>query len=212
MRRLIKIFCILTVFVPLLYAVPFQWESKADEPAFIIDVPASWARASRARNGVGNVHFEKKGVKNRVAIEIRTYTSEDTDVEQLILALRTRLAVKYDRLYLKKRQEMKFRKGVEKQLWTARVGKVNYTLITAFIVQDSQVLEISCIAPSTLAKNFQIIFDNALLSLNFPDGSEGGASNTPAEETTPAPAEVQPVSPSLPVTPPAPGKPPTIEF
>ncbi|HRP69413.1 MAG TPA: hypothetical protein PLY93_07775 [Turneriella sp.] len=213
MRRMLIIMAIAVFSMPYLYAVPFTWESKADEPGFVVDVPASWSKASRARDGVGNVHFEKKEKTGRVAIEVRAYSTEDTDIDQLVLQLRTRLAVKYDRLYLQKRQEMTFRKGVEKQIWNARVGKIKYALTTAFVVADNRVLQITCIAPVSQAKRFTILFDNALLSLDFGDGSAAEPASAEAPAETPA---ATPVAPESAVNPPAApsGKPqpPVIQF
>ena len=125
-----------------LSAVPFYWDPKTEEPGFTIDIPSLWTQASRSREKVANVHFEKKDRAGRVAIEVRSYTAENTDLEQLVLQLRTRLAVKYDRVFLVKRKEVGFRKNMEKQVWNARIGKSNYTLTTAFVVADDNTLHI----------------------------------------------------------------------
>lgn len=205
-------------------ALPFYWEPKSDEPGFMIDVPATWNQASRSRDKVANVHFERRDKAGRVAIEVRAYSSENTDIEQLILQLRSRLAVKYDRVFLLKRREVPFRKNVERQLWSARVGKKNYTLMTSFVVADNQVLQLICVAPTKTRKNYEYIFDNALLSLDFSEGKpdDGGgqaeAAETPAAPastapapTNPAPAASAPATPA-PAAPPAKGRPPKIDF
>lgn len=210
-----------------LSAVPFYWESKAEEPGFTIDIPSLWSQASRAKDKVANVHFEKKDRSGRVAIEVRSYTAENTDLEQLVLQLRTRLAVKYDRVFLVKRKEVGFRKNMERQVWNARNGKNNYTLMTAFVVSDDKVLQIVCVAPVNRRKEYEFVFNNALLSLDFSDGkpdSEGGKSEAPAKEpAAAAPAVVPtipgapaipaiPAIPSAPAAPAAKPKPPKIEF
>src|SRR6185295_9013694 len=106
----------------------------------------------------------------RVAIEVRAYSSESTEIDQLILQLRTRLAVKYDRVYLVKRKEVGFRKGVEKQVWSVRAGKKVYSLTTAFVVSEDKVLQLICVTPVNRKKEYEYVFDNALLSLDFSDG------------------------------------------
>lgn len=210
-----------------LWAVPFYWEPKTEEPGFTIDIPSLWTQASRSREKVANVHFEKKDRAGRVAIEIRSYTAENTDLEQLVLQLRTRLAVKYDRIFLVKRKELGFRKNMEKQVWNARIGKSNYTLTTAFVVADDKVLQLICVAPVNRGKEYEFVFDNALLSLDFSDGkpdSDAGKAEAPAKEPAAAPAAAIPAIPGVPAIPGAPAipaiptapaakpKPPKIEF
>ncbi|MBL8034949.1 MAG: hypothetical protein JNJ69_14680 [Leptospiraceae bacterium] len=222
-----------------LWAIPFYWESKTEEPGFTIDVPSLWGQASRSRDKVANVHFEKKDRAGRVAIEVRAYSAENTDLDQLILQLRTRLAVKYDRVFLVKRKEVGFRKNLEKQIWTVRSGKKVYSVTTAFVVADDKVLQLICVAPANRTKEYQYVFDNALLSLDFSDGkpdSEGGSSNEPAAaEAAPASAApgitvtaptvtgtpatgvtVKPPTATVPAAPAAPAaakpKPPKIDF
>lgn len=179
-------------------AIPFYWEAKTEEPGFTIDVPSLWSQASRARDKVANVHFEKNDRAGRVAIEVRSYTSENTDIDQLVLQLRTRLAVKYDRVFLVKRKEVGFRKSMEKQVWTARSGKRTYTLTTAFVVSEDKVLQLICIAPANRRKEYEFVFDNALLSLDFSDGKpEGGDAGKPEKpEPAAAPAAAQPAAPA----------------
>lgn len=95
MLRALKI-CFLAITVSSgLWAVPFYWESKTEEPGFTIDIPSLWTQASRSRDKVANVHFERKDRFGRVAIGVRWSPAENTDLEQLVLQLRTRLAVKY---------------------------------------------------------------------------------------------------------------------
>lgn len=207
---------------PALMAVPFYWEAKTEEPGFTIDVPSLWSQASRAREKVANVHFERRDKSGRVAIEVRSYSSENTEIDQLILQLRTRLAVKYDRVYLVQRKELGFRKGMEKQVWSARQGKKVYTLTTAFVVAEDKVLQLICAAPSNRKKEYEFVFDNALLSLDFSDGRpEGDGTGAPAApEAAPAAAPAAPAAvpaaPAVPGAPAAPAatkpKPPKIEF
>ncbi len=231
MLRALKI-CFLAITVSSgLWAVPFYWESKTEEPGFTIDIPSLWTQASRSRDKVANVHFERKDRSGRVAIEVRSYTAENTDLEQLVLQLRTRLAVKYDRIFLVKRKELGFRKNMEKQVWNARIGKSNYTLTTAFVVADDKVLQLICVAPVNRRKEYEFVFDNALLSLDFSDGkpdSDSGKADAPANEPAAAPAAQPaavipavpaipgaPAVPAIPAAPAAPAakpKPPKIEF
>lgn len=216
MRRALFIAACSFVMSHSLAAVPFYWEAKSDEPGFAIDIPAHWGQASRARNGVANVHFEKKDRAGRVAIEVRAYNSDDTDLDQLLLQLRTRLAVKYDRIYLQKRKELTFRKGVEKQVWSVRLGKQQFVAITAFVTQDNKVLQVICITPVKRRKEYEYVFDNALLSFDFSDGSgassaDSGGSNAAAPaDATPAPAPALPAIPQIPagIVPAAPTVPP----
>lgn len=228
LRAIYSVLALITVSGSL-SAVPFYWEPKTEEPGFTIDVPSLWSQASRSRDKVANVHFEKKDKYGRVAIEVRAYTAENTDIEQLILQLRTRLAVKYDRVFLAKRKEVGFRKNMEKQTWNVRLGKKNYTLTTAFVTADDKVLQLICVAPAGRRKEYEFVFDNALLSLDFSDGkpdSEGG--NAGKEEPAPAAPAAQPAVvpaiPGVPAIPAVPGvpaapaqpaakpKPPKIEF
>lgn len=217
MRRHLLTLVIAVLPLRFVQAIPFYWEPKSDEPGFTIDVPRTWNQVSRSRDKVANVHFERRDKAGRVAIEVRAYTTENTDIEQLILQLRSRLAVKYDRVFLLKRNEVVYRKNVERQLWSARVGKKNYTLITAFVVADDRVLQLVCVAPTKTRKNYEYIFDNALLSLDFSDGkpdeSEEKAATTP-ESSVAAPASTAPAAPATPApaTPPAKGRPPKIDF
>lgn len=206
---------------PALWSVPFYWEAKTEEPGFTIDVPSLWSQAARARDKVANVHFERRDKAGRVAIEVRSYTSENTDIDQLILQLRTRLAVKYDRVYLVKRKELGFRKGMEKQIWSARQGKKVYTLTTAFVTSEDKVLQLICVTPSNRKKEYEFVFDNALLSLDFSDGRPEGEGATPAAEAPAAAPAVAPAAPAAPAVPGAPAatapaatkpKPPKIEF
>jgi len=206
-------------------AIPFYWEPKTDEPGFTIDVPAQWNQASRSRDKVANVHFERRDRAGRVAIEVRAYTSENTDIEQLLLQLRSRLAVKYDRVFLLRRKDVGFRKNIERQVWTARAGKKNYTLLTAFVVADDKVLQLICVAPTQTRKEYEYVFDNALLSLDFADGKpDGGSADDKASASAAAPATAAPEpAPAAPAPAPAPatappkvdtgkGKPPKIDF
>jgi len=215
MRRALFIAACSFVMSHSLAAVPFYWEAKSDEPGFAIDIPAHWGQASRARNGVANVHFEKKDRAGRVAIEVRAYNSDDTDLDQLLLQLRTRLAVKYDRIYLQKRKELTFRKGVEKQVWSVRLGKQQFVAITAFVTQDNKVLQVICITPVKRRKEYEYVFDNALLSFDFSDGSgassaDGGGNAAAPADATPAPAPALPAIPQMPagIVPAAPTVPP----
>ncbi|MFO1479601.1 MAG: hypothetical protein U1F40_05315 [Turneriella sp.] len=211
-------------------AIPFYWEPKTEEPGFTIDVPAKWNQASRSRDKVANVHFERRDRAGRVAIEVRAYTTDNTDIEQLVLQLRSRLAVKYDRVFLVRRKDVGFRKNMERQVWSARVGKKNYTLLTSFVVADDKVLQLVCVAPAQSKKEYEYVFDNALLSLDFSDGKpDGGAAAEKAEApaaaapapvpAAPAPAAPVPALPAVPGAPAAPAlpdpgkvKPPKIEF
>lgn len=198
---------------PAVMAVPFYWESKAEEPGFTIDVPSLWGQAARARDKVANVHFERRDRAGRVAIEVRSYTSESTDLDQLLLQLRTRLAVKYDRIFLLKRKEVGFRKNMEKQVWTAKLGKRTFTLTTAFVATDDKVLQLVCVIPAGRQKEYEYVVDNALLSLDFsdgrPDAGGGGGNEAPAAAAAPAAAPAAPAAaPSVTVTAPAvPGAP-----
>jgi hypothetical protein len=189
-------------------AIPFYWEPKSDEPGFTIDVPAKWSQASRSRDKVANVHFESRDRAGRVAIEVRSYNTDNTDIEQLVLQLRSRLAVKYDRVFLVKRKDVGFRKNMERQIWSARVGKKTYTLLTSFVVADDKVLQLICVAPTKTRKEYEYIFDNALLSLDFSDGKpDGGAAEDKAEApaAAAAPPAPAPAAPALPAVPGAPG-------
>ncbi len=194
-----------------LWAVPFYWEPKTEEPGFTIDIPSLWTQASRSRDKVANVHFEKRDRFGRVAIEVRSYSAENTDLEQLVLQLRTRLAVKYDRIFLVKRKELGFRKNMEKQVWNARIGKSNYTLTTAFVVADDKVLQLVCVAPVNRRREYEYVFDNALLSLDFadgkPDGDAGKPAAAPAEPAAQPAAQPAAVIPALPAVPAIPGAP-----
>jgi len=227
MLRIITLYCITLTAIGHLAALPFNWEPKGEEPGFTVDIPAQWAQASRARDKVANVHFEKKDRTGRVAIEVRAYSSDSADLETLVLQLRSRLAVKYDRVFLLKRKELGFRKGIEKQVWSARVGKKVYILTTAFVVSDDKVLQLVCVSPKNRQKEYEYVFDNALLSFDFSDGSGsgGGAASEAAAEpaAAPAPAAPAPAAPAVPgvkVTAPAVAtsaapaatKPPKIEF
>ena len=200
MLRIITLYCITLAMIGPLAALPFNWEPKGEEPGFSIDIPAQWAQASRARDKVANVHFEKKDRAGRVAIEVRAYSSENADLESLVLQLRTRLAVKYDRVFLLKRKDLGFRKGIEKQVWSARIGKKVYVLTTAFVVSDDKVLQLVCVTPANRQKEYEYVFDNALLSFDFSDGSGGGGKAEEAAAPEPAAAA------------PAGAKPPKIEF
>lgn len=221
MLRTLYAVLLAALLAPALNAVPFYWEPKSEEPGFTIDVPAKWNQASRSRDKIANVHFERRDRGSRVAIEVRSYTSENNDLEQLILQLRSRLAVKYDRVFLQKRKEVGFRKNMEKQTWTARIGKQNFILTTAFVVSEDKVLQLVCVAPVQRRKEYEFVFDNALLSLDFSDGKPDAgkeASAPAAAEAAPAaPAAAAPAAqPSAPAVPAAPAatktKPPKIEF
>lgn len=180
---------ITALFMSHLGAIPFYWEAKTEEPGFTIDVPSLWTQASRARDKVANVHFERTDRAGRVAIEVRSYSSEGADLEQLVLQLRTRLAVKYDRVYLLKRKEVAFRKNIEKQVWSARVGKKSYLLTTAFVISEDKILQLICVTPANRKKEYEIVFDNALLSLDFSDGKpESGGSSENSSSTSGASA------------------------
>jgi hypothetical protein len=217
MLRLIQATIFIGIMSPALTAVPFYWESKSEEPGFTIDVPSLWSQASRARDRVANVHFERKDRAGRVAIEVRSYSSDNTEIDQLILQLRTRLAVKYDRVYLVARKELGFRKGLERQIWSARLGKKVYTLTTAFVVAEDKVLQLVCVSPANRKKEYEFVFDNALLSLDFSDGRPDAKAEPAAPEpaaAAPAALPAAPAVPGAPVAPPAAvkPKPPKIEF
>lgn len=223
MLRYALILLFAALFVQSVGAIPFYWEPKTEEPGFTIDVPAKWSQASRSRDKVANVHFERRDRAGRVAIEVRAYNSENTDIEQLVLQLRSRLAVKYDRVFLVRRKDVGFRKNMERQVWSARIGKKKYTLLTSFVVADDRVLQLVCVAPAQTWKEYEYIFDNALLSLDFSDGrSDEGAADDKVEAPTGTPATSAPTAPAPPAAPgtsgppAAPGtdkpKPPKIEF
>ncbi len=220
MLRYALILLLAVILVPSVGAIPFYWEPKSDEPGFTIDVPAKWSQASRSRDKVANVHFERRDRAGRVAIEVRAYTSENTDLEQLVLQLRSRLAVKYDRVFLLKRRDVGFRKNMERQLWRARLGKKSYTLLTSFVVADDKVLQLVCVAPTQTHKEYEYVFDNALLSLDFSEGKpDGGAEQEKTEAPQPAaapasaPSAPAPAAPAAPAAPdPGKAKPPKIEF
>jgi len=207
-----------------LMSISFDWEPKSDEPGFTIDVPSKWQTVAKSREKVAYVQFEKSDFAGRVAIEVRSYLSDLTEVDQLLLQLRTRLAVKYDQLYLQSRKGLSYRKDVEKQVWIAYLGKKSFQLTTAFITGDGKILQLTCIAPRHRAKEYEIVFDNALLSLNFSDGKSGessasapsslqsSSSSTPSAATKPKPPTNTPPSSAPPTTTPSATKPPKIEF
>lgn len=224
MLRTIYTLLLAAIWVPSLSAVVFYWQPKGDEPGFTIDVPGAWKQASRARDGVANAQFERLEKSGRIAIEVRAYSSEASDIEQLVLQLRTRLAVKFDRVYLLGRKGLHYRKDVEKQIWSAMLGKKKYTLTTAFVVQDGKVLQIICIAPANRAKEYALVFDNAFLSLNFSDGAPESGSGSAAKHeevssvpestptTTTPPAAAVPAVPAIPTVPSTGSKVPKITF
>ncbi|MCX7633329.1 MAG: hypothetical protein N2Z22_08365 [Turneriella sp.] len=207
------------IFCGALAAAPFSWEPRGEEPGFTIDVPNNWQQLARARDKVAQVHFEKRDRAGRVAIEVRAYSSDNTEPDHLLLQLRSRLAVRYDRLFLKKRKEIQFRKDTEQQIWTAWQGDKKYTLLTTTIADDDNVLQLVCVAPAKRYAVYSYIFDNALLSLDFAGKSaEGGqAAKTEPEKTqaeiatpTPAPQPAQQTTPPAkspaPATPASPAK------
>jgi hypothetical protein len=201
MLRALKICTVMLLIPNMASAIPFYWESKSDEPGFTIDVPSLWKQASRAREGNAYVQFVKPDKYGRVAVEVHAFSSEAGEIDQLILQLRARLAVKYDRLYMVKRKEVSVRKGVEKQLWTASIGKQTYNLTTAFVVADDKVLEVTCVAPVKRRREYEIVFDNAILSLDFSDGkpdSDGGSSDKePASSSSTKPSSSSSTKPKI---------------
>lgn len=178
-------------------AIPFYWQPRGAEPAFTIDVPAKWNQTSRADEKIAVVHFERPDNAGRVAIEIKAYRTEKIDIEQLLLQLRSQLAVRYDRLFLAGRKAVPFRQNVERQLWNARVGKQDYALLTSFVVAEDTVLQLVCVAPLQRKKVYEYVFDNALLSLNFSQGKPeaagpAGQASRPAAQAAPGPGTDRP--------------------
>lgn len=178
MRPLMRIVFILAAALPL-HAIQYQWESKAGESSFTLDVPETWrVTESVKRNGV-IVQFRKAPAR----IEVRSFSAKDQlTIPQIVNQKAARLASDYSFVRLIEERDSRYRENLHLSIWEIRARGHLYREETAIVVADTGPVVVSCVIPATAYAKYRTACDNAFYSLVLDGARSGGATSTPAKQ------------------------------
>lgn len=162
----------ITVSIVLLYTAVYgitaQYKSVRDEPAFELDVPQSWESYRQSDGKTGVFFLYNSYARNDGYIEVRSFTTEnDTTYEDMAHQLTARLASRFFFVEMIKESRPEFRNELLTHDWNISEKKKKFRARTAILISGRKVLVLMCMAPPERFSSFRIIFENALLSLNF---------------------------------------------
>jgi len=156
-------------------AVPYQWEARAGESDFTLDVPETWrVLESVKRNGV-IVQFRKRG---GARIEVRSFaTKEPLTIPQIVNQKAARLASEFSWVKLIEEKDSTYRENLHLSVWEIRSGGKSYREETAIAIDNSGPVVVSCLIPTELYARYRTHCENAFYSLVL-EANKG----TPVEE------------------------------
>lgn len=145
-----------------LSAIPYQWEPRAGESAFTLDVPEGWRTwESVKKNGV--IAQFRKG---KAMIEVRSFaTKENLTVQQIVNQKAARLASEYSAVRLLEEKESRFRENLHLSVWEIRRGGKIYREETAIAQSEHGPVVVSCLIPGERYGEYRTHCENAFYSL-----------------------------------------------
>jgi hypothetical protein len=154
-------------------AVPYQWEGKAGESDFTLDVPATWrVLESVKRNGV-IVQFRKRG---GARIEVRSFAAkEPLTIPQIVNQKAARLASEFSWVKLIEEKDSTYRENLHLSVWEIRSGGKSYREETAIALDNSGPVVVSCLIPQELYARYRTHCENAFYSLSLEADKAGPA-------------------------------------
>ncbi|MBL8032145.1 MAG: hypothetical protein JNJ69_00480 [Leptospiraceae bacterium] len=170
MRLPLRIVTLLALGATAAGAIPYQWEPKAGESPFTIDVPDNWRTVEAVkRNGV-IAQFRRRDAR----IEVRSFAARETlTVQQVVNQKAARLASEYSFVRLIEERDSKFRENLHLSVWEVkRRGKL-YREETAVVISDQGPVVVSCLIPANMYTQYRTHCENAFYSLVL-DAEKGG--------------------------------------
>lgn len=147
-----------------LSAISFVWQPRSAEAGFQMDIPADWDQSYLVKKNGVIVEFRKKNT----LVEVRSFgLNRDVQLQSLVNQKAARLSAIYSSIKQIYERPSKYRPAVYLSAW--RLNKSGETLVeqSAFLVNANKVLVLSCTTPFEDLKQQQVIFENAVFSINF---------------------------------------------
>lgn len=162
LRIVILFYCL--VATRIVVAIPYQWDGKAGESPFSLDVPEAWRiLESPKRNGV-IVRFRKA----KVQIEVRSFAAkEKATVQQVVNQKAARLSSQYSQVRLIDERDSKFRENLHLSAWEIRSGGRTYREETAIALAGEGPVVVSCFIPAEEYDKYRTHCENAFYSLSL---------------------------------------------
>lgn len=145
-----------------LSAIPYQWEPKAGESAFTLDVPENWRTWEAVKKNGVIAQFRKGNAR----IEVRSFaTKENLTVAQIVNQKAARLASEYPAVRLIEEKESKFRENLHLSVWEIRHRGKLYREETAIAQSEHGPVVVSCLIPADRYAAYRTHCENAFYSL-----------------------------------------------
>lgn len=139
------------------------------EPGYSIDIPGDWLR-KKVEGSNGNITYFYPKNQSRVVIEIRSFNlSDNKSIKAIINRKAARLSYYYPHVNLSYERFSVLRPGVYESKWDLRNKYGSYIEKSVLLKSKNEVIIAGVSAPKDMYNQYNIIFENALMSIDFSD-------------------------------------------
>ncbi len=161
----------LFVFIQTLPALTYQYTPLNNEPAYKIDIPGNWIKKEISGNN-GKVVVFYPADNPAVVIEIRSFVLEkEESIKSIINKKAARLSYYYPSLELGYERFSILRPGVYETRWILENKKGRFVEKSVLLKNNNEVIIAGVSAPEKIYGNYNVLFENALFSVDYSDDS-----------------------------------------
>lgn len=152
------------------FAKTYKGIPLKEEPGFTIDLPEGWYKKKIEGNN-GTITYFYPNDQNRVVIEIRAFRLKEDhqSIKALVNHKAARLSYYYPFVQLIYERFSILRAGVYETLWNLENRDGKYIEKSILLKDKNDIIIIGVSAPENLYENYNVIFENALMSADFSD-------------------------------------------
>lgn len=149
-------------------AITYQYKTDFGHPGGSVDAPNSWDRYIDQKKNTSIILFSDDKNPRAAFIELRLQQFDaEPDFDELMHETAARLATRFTFVELIKEQPSEYRSEMYLADWQIQEKGFDYKTKTALLIKGKSVLSLVLMAETDLFNNYNVIFENAILSLNF---------------------------------------------
>ncbi len=152
-------------------ALTYQYTPLNDEPTYKIDIPGNWIKKEISGNN-GKVVYFHPADNPMVVIEVRSFVlDKEESIKSLINKKAARLSYYYPSIELGYERFSILRPGVYETRWILENKKGRFVEKSVLLKNNNEVIIAGVSAPEKIYGNYNVLFENALFSVDYSDAS-----------------------------------------
>lgn len=172
MYRLITAFIITALFTLQITGLTHRYKPRGNEPAFQIDIHPQWNIQYDVNASDAILLYSDPDPDGTGYMSVRTELHEsEKSFAELMHLVAARLSQRFSYVALIEEKISKYRPNMYLGRWKIKDDEVMYTSRTAFVREGNRVIFLLTIASESQYERYRVIFENAILSLDFQKGA-----------------------------------------